>query len=60
MTLANSTPTDNQNGKLPSFTTQSQSPISEEEMRQAVRTWRSRTRRKPRSRRLKRYTQTGC
>ncbi|MEA5496193.1 MAG: GTP cyclohydrolase I FolE [Limnoraphis robusta] len=38
MTLANSTPTDNQNGKLPSFTTQSQPPVSEEEMRQAVRT----------------------
>ncbi|MCG5056667.1 MAG: GTP cyclohydrolase I FolE [Limnoraphis sp. WC205] len=38
MTLANSTQTDNQNGKLPSFTTQSQPPVSEEEMRQAVRT----------------------
>ncbi len=38
MTLANSTPTDNKNGKLLSFTTQSQPPVSEEEMRQAVRT----------------------
>ncbi len=38
MTLANSSPKGNQNGNLPNLKTQSELPVSEEEMRQAVRT----------------------
>ncbi|MEB3277305.1 GTP cyclohydrolase I FolE [Capilliphycus salinus ALCB114379] len=38
MTLANSSPKGNQNGNLPNLKTQSEPPVSEEEMRQAVRT----------------------
>ena len=38
MTLANSTPKENQSGNLPNLKTQSSPPVSEEEMRQAVRT----------------------
>ncbi|MEL7035207.1 MAG: GTP cyclohydrolase I FolE [Cyanobacteria bacterium J06592_8] len=38
MTLANSTPKGNKNGNLPNLKTQSEPPVSEEEMRQAVRT----------------------
>jgi GTP cyclohydrolase I len=38
MTLANSSPKGNKNGNLPNLKTQSEPPVSEEEMRQAVRT----------------------
>ncbi|MGB3190312.1 MAG: GTP cyclohydrolase I FolE [Limnoraphis sp.] len=38
MTLANSSPKGNQSGNLPNLNTQSELPVSEEEMRQAVRT----------------------
>ncbi|EAW34703.1 GTP cyclohydrolase I [Lyngbya sp. PCC 8106] len=38
MTLANSSPKGNPNGNLPNLKTQSELPVSEEEMRQAVRT----------------------